>query len=248
MDIVRDLMRAVRQLSDPAFGRVLVLSLLGALGLLALLWAAVFVVLSNVTIADAGFLGAVAGIDLIAAADWMAGGALVAGLFFASWAVYPAAATLITGIFLDDIVGAVERAHYPHLPPPRRIPAWDMTMEALKFTCTAIVLNIVILPTLFIGIYPIPFFVLNAWLIGREYFEMVTIRYLAAPGSRSTDARRRPRLGVFLAGCVIMTMSMIPLVNLIAPIVGTAFMVHVAMRRKAFATLSRPGYPAHSEI
>lgn len=61
-----------------------------------------------------------------------------------------------------------------------------------------------------------------------EYFELVGMRRLE-PGS-VTNMRRQHRLTVFVTGLVIAFLLTVPFVNLLAPIVGTAAMVHVFER------------------
>ena len=75
----------------------------------------------------------------------------------------------------------------------------------------------------------------NGYLMGREYFELVALRHMEPVAARIAFRRNRNRLSV--AGAVIAVMLGIPLVNLLAPIVATAFMVHLFadMRRRGVA-------------
>ena len=61
--------------------------------------------------------------------------------------------------------------------------------------------------------------------MGREYFEVVALRRLDAAATRA--ARNRFGLRVFLGGVMIAALFSLPLVNLVAPVIATAFMVHV---------------------
>ena len=79
---------------------------------------------------------------------------------------------------------------------------------------------------LFTAVGPlILFLVLNSYLLGREYFELVAVRHFLTQDARKI--RRAHRDSVFLAGGLITVMFMIPFLNLLAPIVGAAMMVHV---------------------
>ena len=69
------------------------------------------------------------------------------------------------------------------------------------------------------------FYTLNGYLLGREYFELVAQRRLTAV--EATALRRTRRARVFLAGAVIAFLFTVPLVNLITPIIATAFMLHI---------------------
>jgi uncharacterized protein involved in cysteine biosynthesis len=65
----------------------------------------------------------------------------------------------------------------------------------------------------------------NGWLLGREYFELVALRHVGR--QQAAVLRRRFRGRITLAGTVLALLTMIPLVNLIAPLFGTAVMVHL---------------------
>ena len=65
----------------------------------------------------------------------------------------------------------------------------------------------------------------NGWLLGREYFEMAALRHL--PLAR-VDALRQEHGGQILVGGVLISLlSVIPGLDLIAPLFGTALMVHL---------------------
>ena len=72
----------------------------------------------------------------------------------------------------------------------------------------------------------------NGYLFGREYFEIVAFRRLTP--AETKRLRRRYGMRLFLAGILLTVMMTIPLVNLFAPIVAAAFMVHI------FEGLRRP--------
>ena len=76
------------------------------------------------------------------------------------------------------------------------------------------------------------FYLLNGYLLGREYFEIVAVRRLDMATAKRL--RRTYRGRVFMAGVVIALLLTVPLVNLITPIVATAFMLHVfeGLRRR----------------
>jgi uncharacterized protein involved in cysteine biosynthesis len=62
-------------------------------------------------------------------------------------------------------------------------------------------------------------------LLGREFFEIVAPRRMDFKAVR--QLRRKHRIKLFVSGVVIALLFTIPLINLIAPIVATAFMVHI---------------------
>jgi CysZ protein len=65
----------------------------------------------------------------------------------------------------------------------------------------------------------------NGWLLGREYFELVALRHVER--REATLLRRRFGPSIMLAGTLLALLSMIPLLNLVAPLFGTALMVHL---------------------
>ena len=63
---------------------------------------------------------------------------------------------------------------------------------------------------------------LNGYLVGREYAELVASRRLAP--AMAARLRRDHRLVFWLAGAVIAFLLAVPILNLVAPVVGAAFM------------------------
>ena len=66
----------------------------------------------------------------------------------------------------------------------------------------------------------------NGYLLGREYFEMVAFRRMDHAAAH--ELRRRHNRTFTIAGVIIAMCLTIPFVNLLAPVLGAAFMVHVA--------------------
>jgi len=147
--------------------------------------------------------------------------------------MFPALATLFIGLFLDDVAEAVEQRHYPGDQPGRALPMGVALAVTLRFTLLVIVLNILVLPLYVVVIWFPPinmliFYSLNGYLLGREYFELVARRH--APEPDVATLRKRNGMRVFLPGVVITFLLTIPFVNLLAPMVATAAMVHVFKR------------------
>ena len=197
--------------SDRRFRRVVLLSCLFAALLLAGLAAGAGWALGGLT--GAGWLDLAAG--LIGGAAAFAVGALL----------FPAAAAALQGLFLESATKAAEARHYPNLGPPNA-QGWSETFrQAAFFADAALCLNLLLLVWLFappLGL--LLFWLLNGWLCGREYFEAAALRRLDLEAARAL--RRRYRFRVWLAGVVIAWMMTVPLANLAAAAVGTAFMPH----------------------
>jgi CysZ protein len=149
------------------------------------------------------------------------------GVLALSWLLFPAVVTLVMGFFLDGIAAAVEARDYPGQPPARRAPLREIVATTLRLMGLTILLNLLALPLYILmpGINLFLFLALNGYLFGREYFEVVALRRLDTMAARAL--RRRFGAYVFLGGVIVAGLFALPLVNLVAPVIATAFMVHV---------------------
>jgi CysZ protein len=149
------------------------------------------------------------------------------GVLVLSWLFFPAVVTLIMGFFLERVASAVEALDYPERGPPRRQPLGEIIVIALQLTVMTLLLNLLALPIYLLvpGINLFLFFALNGYLFGRGYFEVVALRRLDAGEARAVRSRFSGR--IFLGGVVIAGLFALPLVNLVAPVIATAFMLHI---------------------
>ena len=150
-------------------------------------------------------------------------------LLLSSFVMFPVAALFI-GFFLDEIAGAVERRHYPHLPPARSIPISELLIDGLQFSVVFVIANILalIIYLLFPPLSPIVFWLVNGYLLGREYFSQVALRRL--PEAEAKALRRNNRGRVWLAGFLMAVPLSIPILNLLVPILGVATITHQFQR------------------
>jgi uncharacterized protein involved in cysteine biosynthesis len=221
--------RALTLLQQRAFWRVLGLGLLMTSAAFIGLYIIVWVVLAQVSVADIWWIDVL--VDIM-------GGLSVLVL---TWLLYPAVATLVLSLFVERIIAAVESQYYPHLPAPAPISIWHSIAVALKFTTVMIMLNLLALPLYLVPILNAAvFYGLNAYLLGREYFEMVALRRLDLRGAQ--QLRHVHRLRWFIAGLVIAGLLTIPVINLVAPLLAAAFMVHLVT---AMLTPQTPANPLH---
>lgn len=217
--------KTLGQMNDPpirrVIGKTLGLAILGYILFVALVYLLV------------GWLSGLSG--------WLEGLAQFGGVFAAiviAWFIFPAVAAAIAGIFADEVIDAVEAKHYPALPPARHVPVLMAVGDGLKLAAIALLVNVAALPLLVIPpVYILFTWVVNGWLLGREYFEMVAFRRMDRASAH--DLRGRHNRTFTIAGVMIAICLTIPFVNLVAPVLGAAFMVHVAqnvLNHKRIAT------------
>jgi CysZ protein len=215
---------AIEDTLAPEQRRVIVVSLLLALGILAALWLGAAWALDHLRVAGIWWL------DLPIAI----GGSLAA--LFLAWLLFPATTALVMGFFLERVLGEVESRRYPGLGAPRRLRAGEIIGSGLRLFALAAALNLLALPLYLIP--PINLFIyygLNGYLVGRGYFELVALRRMEGTVARVFWRRHRGRF--FLAGIAVIVLLSLPLANLLAPVTAAAFMLHVfeALRHDAAA-------------
>lgn len=133
---------------------------------------------------------------------------------------------LVAGLFLDDLAEIVETEIDPEGEKGRAPPAGQAILMALRFSLVAASVNLLALLLLFVpGVNAIAFLLANAYLLGREYFELAAIRFRPSEEARELRRRHSPRL--FLAGLCIAAFVAVPGLNLLTPLFGVAFMVRM---------------------
>ncbi len=167
--------------------------------------------------------------DLPAWAGWIGTAAMIiagVGLALGLAILIAPITALIAGIFLDDVAEVVEREDYAGDTPGKALPALPSIWLAIKFLGVVVAANIVALMLLIVpGINIAAFFLINGYLLGREYFEFAAMRH--RPEAEAKALRRRHSTTIFLAGLVIAGFLAIPIVNLLTPLFAAAMMVHL---------------------
>ncbi len=156
---------------------------------------------------------------------------VAAGLGIITGAVFlmPAVTAFVGSFFADEIADLVERAHYPAEAPGRALPFFRALLEGLKTALLTLAVYFVALPFMFVaGLGLLILFLANAYLLGREYFELAAMRFHSPAEAQAL--RRNHRNQVFFAGTLIALFVSIPVVNLATPLFATAFMVHMHKR------------------
>lgn len=216
---------AVRQLFSPAFRVAFIKSLGLTILILAGLWFALEELFRAYAMpwidalipglpAWTGWLGLIAAI--------VAGVGLAVAL---ALLVAPVTA-IVAGIFLDDVAEAVEQESYPDDPPGTAMPLLRGMVLSLKFFGVVVLGNLFALLLLLLpGVNLIAFFLVNAYLLSREFFEFAAMRFRSEAEAKAL--RRRHAGTVFLAGLVIAAFLAVPLLNLLTPLFAAAMMVHL---------------------
>lgn len=212
---------AIADAAAPEQRRAIVTSAVAALLLLLALWLGATLLLDHARVAGIWWL------DRTITVLGSLGAALLC------WLVFPGVTLLVLGGFLDGLLARLESQHYPGLPPPRRMRLAESWGSALRLLLLTVALNVIALP-----FYLIPplnlfiYYVLNGYLVGREYFELVALRRMEGAAARAMWRRHRGRL--VLAGVVIVFLLSLPLVNLVAPVIAAAFALHLVegLRRR----------------
>ncbi|HWT60745.1 MAG TPA: sulfate transporter family protein [Rhizobium sp.] len=133
---------------------------------------------------------------------------------------------LIAGLFLDDVADVIEKRDYPKDAAGTAMPLGPAMASSIKFLGVVILGNIVALLLLFIpGVNLVAFFLVNGYLLGREFFEFAAMRFRSPEEARLFRAKHAS--SVFLGGLVIALFLAIPFVNLLTPLFAAGMMVHL---------------------
>jgi len=145
---------------------------------------------------------------------------------FVAWLLFPSLSILVLGIFLDPFVTAIEHDRYPQLPPARCIGMSEFMRSGVRLAILAVVLNLVLLPVYFVPVINIAaYYAINGYLVGHTYFEAIALRRI---GLRDVRAKWHGYRAYYtLAGAIIALLLTLPIVDLIAPLIGAAFMLHL---------------------
>ncbi len=231
--------KAVGQMGDPRFVRVLGLGIALTTGMLiavylGFLWLLGLFGPDTITLP---WVGPVGGIDTAIGI----GGAIM--MIAASIFLMVPVASAFSGIFLDSVADAVEASHYPTLPPANALPLVDTLISSLKMFFLLVVMNFGAL-MLFIWtgpLAPILFWAMNGYLLGREYFTLAAERRLGRVAAAAL--RKRHSATIWFAGILMAAPLSFPLINLLIPVLGAAtftHLFHMLMRKDQGASTTLP--------
>lgn len=215
--MIKSLLLAVGQVGDPAFRRpILVGALLALLGGLALV---------GLTSGAVNWLAG--GEGWIATAAATAGGLLA---LLAAWWLFVPLLLAIASVLTDGVAAAVERRHYPDLPPAQGAPVAAQIWSGLALALRLALVTLLLLPLLLVP----PFGAIALWAVaavglGEGLFLGVAQRRMSVAESKAL--KRRLRLRIWMLGGVLALAGIVAPLNLLVPVLGTAAMVHLLQRR-----------------
>jgi CysZ protein len=215
--VIQSARMAATELLKPRFRSVL----LKSIGLTILLFIGTWIALDFVFSSFlAPFLGPWPWVST--AILWLLGTGVVIG---AGFLLAPVTA-MFAGLFLDDAAEYIEERHYGHEPPGKAANLWESVWLTVRFTLFVLFANLVALILVLIpGVNVAIFFLLNGYLIGREYFMFAAMRF--RPEAEANRMRTAFKWPIFLTGLIIAGFMAIPILNLATPVFAAATMVHL---------------------
>ncbi len=217
LPMISDAIRSLGQVFEPAFRAILIKSLAFTLAVLMAVWIGLQALVAGFVELPYPWLDTVVTI--------LTG---IGAIFALGFLVAPVTA-LFAGFFQDDVAEIVERTNYPADLPGKAMPLGTSLLSTLRFTGVVILGNLFALVLLLVpGINLIAFFVVNAYLLGREFFEFAASRFM--PLTEARRLRQAHSGTVFVAGLLIAAVLAVPLLNLVTPVFATIFMVHLFKR------------------
>jgi CysZ protein len=161
----------------------------------------------------------------------------MAVMLLAIWFLFPAIALGVLCAYIDHIIAIVEERHYPRAAVGARSAHIGRLLGlGVKSAARVLIYNLIALPLyvllLFTVVGPaILFIVVNGLAFGRDLGEMVAVRH----GDRAMQRQwlATSRGGRFIIGTAVTALFMVPIANLLAPILGAAMTVHFYHRTQA---------------
>ena len=224
--LLSPLIRALSQLDDPVF-RGVVLRSVGWAVLVFLLFAELLSGGAHEAVVDWGPDPAAPHWIDSTWLGWLGYAAGPVGAALLALVLFLPVACVIATLYIDRVAEAVERRWYPTVPPAAPAPfsqqMWDglaLGLKVLGLQVLALLLSL-LLP----GVGLLLGWLIAAWAVGRGLFVAVAMRRM---GRREALLLCRRRLdAVVVQGGWMAALAVVPVLNLLAPVLGTAALVHV---------------------
>lgn len=229
--------RTLSQLLDPAFLKVLFLGLITTVAAVGVTYLISSELMKEMPLYESGWQWWQ---DLVNDA---LGFIFHTTFFFTIMFFFVPISTIFVSIFLDDIVDAVEDKYYADKKAGSRLGLGRLAYLAMRLLLFILLLNILISPLYLLFFFWLPFvpmvifYMLNSYLLGWGYYEMIAVRHLGIKGAGKHQ--KTIRLPIILAGFLTMVLFTIPIVNLTAPIIGLALICHVFHQSLAVGGIKR---------
>lgn len=205
--------RALGQIFDPRILRLVGYSVAIAIAVFLGLWTGVAWLQTSTTVSEWKVV------------EWLVDVLGGVATLVVTYFLFPVVMSATVGLFLEPVARAVEAKHYPQARAPRGLPIVGALVATLRFLLKALLVNALLLVfLLFPVVYPFAWLAGNAYLLSREYFELVALRHVDARTAR--DLRKRNGASLLVGGVVAAGLFAVPAVNLVAPVVVTMAMVH----------------------
>ena len=220
--------RAFGQFSDFGILRLILISALLSVVVTSTLSFLLYWVFSLTPLEEIPLIG-----DLITetnSSDWILASSIFLVILPFWLFIFPYVLLLMTALFQEQIIDLVEARHYPNLPIPMKRRLSQEIMQQARFFLKVFLINLVLLPLylilLFTGFGLIVLLALvNGYLIGVEYYSMVSQRRLTR--SQHEKALRKNRVSVHLYGIGLYVGMLVPVLNLVIPVLGCIIMTHL---------------------
>ena len=224
--ILSAFVKSVAQAREPAFRRVIWLGLALAVALLFAMYAGFLGLIQAFTpeALTLPIVGEVRGLGTL-----LSIGSILVMLGLSVFLMVPVASAF-TGLFLDDVADAVEARHYPDLPPAQRPSVWVSLTDSVQYFGLLLGLNLLGLLGFVIsgGVGIVVLWLINGFLLAREYFTLVALRRVGADAARAM--RRTHRFRLWAAGLLMALPLSVPVLNLFVPVIGAAVFTHLFHR------------------
>ena len=152
---------------------------------------------------------------------------LNAGAVFIAWFLFPIVTPVIASFFAEKVVREIEKKDYQGLlQNTSNNKILTVFFEALKFALIMLFLNIICLPFYLIPVVNVVvYYLLNSYLISREFFEMAASCYYNH--SEVKQIRKSNRMMIMGFGFLIVVINNVPVLNLFGPIIAITLMAHL---------------------
>ena len=165
------------------------------------------------------------------------------------WVLIPIFIPLVASFFDEKTVSLIQKDEYPVDSEGQTISSISGFIRTFRIFIVGLILNLLIIPIIFLDTIrpllkfipsfimdnifldvaviaaPILYIILNSFIFGIEFFHIAS-----APHSEehAKEGYGLPvHLSIFAAGAVVLFLTLIPIVNLIVPIIGIILMVHL---------------------